>query len=265
MSKVDPAAGTGTSATGPLRRWGPLLVLLAGLVAVYASGTHKYLSLASIAEHRDALQQFVQHNFVQAVGAYMLTYILTVALSLPGAVLLTILGGFLFGPWITGTVTVIAATIGAAVIFMIAQSSVGDALVRRAGPWIKSLADGFRDDAFNYLLFLRLVPLFPFWLVNIAPALFKVPLSTFTIATFLGIIPGTFAFSTVGSGLDSIIAAQKAANQECIASKGLEQCPFTLDAGALITPKLIAGFVALGIVALIPVVLKRLKARKEEV
>ena len=258
---TDPAQ-TDSQTTSPLRRWGPLALLLAGIVAVYASGAHKFLSLSEVAEHRDSLKQFVDQNSMLAVGGYVLVYIATVALSLPGAALLTILGGFLFGPIIAGTATVVAATIGATAIFLIARTSIGDALVRKAGKWAQALADGFCEDAFNYLLFLRLVPLFPFWLVNIAPALFNVRLSTFAIATFLGIIPGTFAFSIVGSGLDSIIEAQKTANQQCIAANGAGQCPFTLDAGALITPQLIAGFVALGIVALIPVILKRLKARK---
>ena len=262
MPISEPGAQADTQTSSPLKRWGPLAVLIAGLIAIYASGAHKYLSLGVVAENRDDLQQFVGQNYILAIGGYMLVYILTVAFSLPGAALLTVLGGFLLGPFVGGLTTVTAATIGATAIFLIAKTSIGDALVRRAGPWVKSLADGFRDDAFNYLLFLRLVPLFPFWLVNIAPALFNVRLSTFAVATFIGIIPGTFAFSIVGSGLDSIIAAQKAANEECIAKHGAEACPFTLDAGALVTPKLIAGFVALGIVALIPVILKRLKARK---
>ncbi|MGI9465156.1 MAG: TVP38/TMEM64 family protein [Aestuariivirgaceae bacterium] len=260
---TEPSADTTEKKSSPLRRWGPLALLLAGIVAAYASGAHNYLSLGAIAENRDSLQQYVEQNAILAIGGYILIYVLTVAFSLPGAALLTILGGFLFGPIVGGISTVTAATIGATAIFMIAKTSIGDALVRKAGPWVKALADGFKEDAFNYLLFLRLVPLFPFWLVNIAPALFNVRLSTFAIGTFLGIIPGTFAFSIVGSGLDSIIDAQKTVNQDCIATKGAEQCPFTLDAGALITPKLIAGFVALGIVALIPVILKRLKARKK--
>ncbi|NNE24171.1 MAG: TVP38/TMEM64 family protein, partial [Rhizobiales bacterium] len=222
----------------------------------------KYLSLDVIAEHRESLQRFVGDNTVLAIAIYTLIYICTVAFSLPGGALLTILGGFLFGTLLGASATVIAATIGATAVFLIARSAIGDVLVRKAGPWIKKLSDGFNDDAFSYLMFLRLVPAFPFFVVNIAPALFNVRLSTYMITTFLGIIPGTIAFTFVGSGLDSIIVAQKTAHEACVAEKGAEQCPFGLDAGALINPQIIAGFVALGVVALIPVVIKRAKARK---
>ncbi len=246
----------------PLARWAPLAILLAGIMAIYASGAHEYLSLAVIAENRDALLQFVRDHYVAAILAYSLIYVATVAFSLPGAALLTILGAFLFGWFAGGLITVVSATIGATAIFLIAQSSVGDSLVRKAGPWAKSFSDGFARDAFNYLLFLRLVPVFPFWLVNIAPALFKVRLATFVWATFIGIIPGTFAFSIVGSGLDSIIASQQASYDACIAEKGKQACSFTLDASALITPQLLAGFAALGAVALIPIIVKRIRAAK---
>jgi uncharacterized membrane protein YdjX (TVP38/TMEM64 family) len=131
--------------------------------------------------------------------------------------------------------------------------------VRRAGPRLNALARGFREDAFNYLLFLRLVPLFPFWLINIAPAMFDVRLSTFVAATLIGIIPGTFAFAFVGSGLDSILVTQTAAYRQCEAA-GREGCAIVLDTGALLTPELIMAFAGLGGVALIPVVARRLRA-----
>ncbi len=259
---TEPAADIATSPASRWKRFGPLAALLIVIGGIYLTGTHEYLSLGKVAEHRDGLQQFVSSNLLLALGGYALSYIAVVAFSLPGGALLTILGGFLFGTLIGASVTVLAATAGATMIFLIAKTAVGDVLVRRAGPWIKKLADGFNEDAFSYLMFLRLVPAFPFFVVNIAPALFNVKLSTYVITTFLGIIPGTIAFTFVGSGLDSIIAAQKAAHDACIAEKNAEQCPFELDAGALITPEIVAGFVALGIVALIPVVLKKFKARR---
>ncbi|MDH3740822.1 MAG: TVP38/TMEM64 family protein [Hyphomicrobiales bacterium] len=258
----EPAAETIGQPAGPVKRFGPVVVLLLAMAGIYLTGTHKYLSLDVVAEHRESLQRFVGDNTFLAIAIYTLTYICVVAFSLPGGALLTILGGFLFGTLLGASATVIAATIGATTVFLIARSAVGDVLVRKAGPWIKKLSDGFNDDAFSYLMFLRLVPAFPFFVVNIAPALFNVRLSTYVITTFLGIIPGTIAFTFVGSGLDSIIAAQKTAHEACVAEKGAEQCPFGLDAGALINPQIIAGFVALGVVALIPVVIKRMKARK---
>ena len=264
-TQTEPAAHAANPTASPLKRFGPLVALLLAIAAVYISGAHRYLTLSAVAEHRDSLQQYVDQNPVLAIGSYMLVYISAVAFSLPGGALLTILGGFLFGAIIGSTATVVAATIGATAVFLIARTALGDVLVRKAGPWIKKLADGFNDDAFSYLMFLRLVPAFPFFVVNIAPALFNVRLSTYVVTTFFGIIPGTIAFTIVGSGLDSIIDAQRSANQACIAEKGADQCPFTLDAGALITPQILTAFAALGLVALIPVVIKKLKSRNAPV
>jgi uncharacterized membrane protein YdjX (TVP38/TMEM64 family) len=185
-----------------------------------------------------------------------------VALSIPGAVLLTVLGGFLFGWLVAGLVVVVAATAGATIVFLVARSSLGNMLARRAGPRLNALARGFRDDAFSYLLFLRLVPAFPFWLVNLAPALFNVPLATFVAATLVGIVPGTFAFAFLGSGFDSIIAEQTEVHEACVAA-GRSDCEMTFEAGALLTPELIVAFVALGLVALIPVVVRRVRARRK--
>jgi uncharacterized membrane protein YdjX (TVP38/TMEM64 family) len=156
---------------------------------------------------------------------------------------------------------VVGATAGAVIVFLIARTAAGDFLVRRAGPAVEKLADGFRADAFNYLLFLRLVPLFPFWLVNLAPALFDVPLRTFVVATAIGILPGAVAFAFVGAGLDSAIAAQEAAFKACLAT-GKAGCTLDFDLHDAVTLQLIAGFVALGVVALIPIVVRRLRARR---
>jgi len=246
----------------PLRRWMPLAVLLAALVSAYAAGLHEYLTLTTIADNRDQLIGFVKDNFAISVLLFLLAYAAAVALSLPGASLLTILGGFLFGWLLGGSVTVIAATLGAVIIFLAARTSLGDSLAARAGPWMSRFREGFQRDAFNYMLFLRLVPVFPFWLVNIAPALAGVSLGTYALTTLIGIIPGTFAFSVLGSGLDSIIEAQKATFDACVAEKGAANCTFSLDVGALITPELLSAFAALGFVALIPVIFKKLKARK---
>jgi uncharacterized membrane protein YdjX (TVP38/TMEM64 family) len=246
----------------PLRRWMPLAALATAVVAAWSTGLHEYMSLNAIAENRDALMAFVSGNLVLAGIGFMTVYMVAVALSLPGASLLTILGGFLFGWMVGGTLTVLGATAGAVIIFMVARTSLGETLASRAGPWMNRLSQGFRDDAFNYLLFLRLVPVFPFWLVNIAPALAGVSLGTYALTTLIGIIPGTFAFSVLGSGLDSIIEAQKATFDACVAEKGASNCTFSLDVGALVTPELLAAFAALGFVALIPVIFKKLKARK---
>jgi uncharacterized membrane protein YdjX (TVP38/TMEM64 family) len=158
----------------------------------------------------------------------------------------------------------IAATIGAIIVFLIARSALGETLAARVGPWLSKLRQGFQEDAFNYLLFLRLVPVFPFWLVNLAPALLGVSLSTYALATAIGIIPGSFAYSIAGEGLDILILAQQAAHQSCLAKMGPDAeklCPFVLEPRALLTPGLVAGFVALGLVALIPIAVKRFRRK----
>jgi uncharacterized membrane protein YdjX (TVP38/TMEM64 family) len=233
--------------------------ILALMASAWGFGLQKYLTLQSIAENRMALADYTSSHWLTALLIFMGVYIAAVALSFPGASVLTILGGLLFGVAIGGSATVIAATIGAVIIFEIAKSALGEGLAKKAGPFLSRIKDGFAADAFNYLLFLRLVPAFPFWLVNIAPALANVRLRTFTLATALGIIPGTFAFSSIGAGLDSLITAQNTAHASCVAEKGAAACPFELSVSSLVTKELIFAFVALGVVSLIPVAIKKWK------
>lgn len=236
------------------KKWLPVAAIAVLMVVGYLQDWHSYLSLSALVREREALAGFVSDNLFAALLVYCAIYVVSVALSFPGASFLTIAGGFLFGWWLAGLATVLAATVGATAIFLAASSSLGATLKARAGPFITKLSDGFRENAMSYLLFLRLTPVFPFWLVNIAPALFGVPARTYVVATALGIVPGTFAFAFIGSGLDSVIAAQEAANPGCAAR---EDC--AIDVGALVTPELLAAFFALGFASLIPVVLKKLR------
>jgi len=235
------------------------VVLLAGL-AYYALGRGG-LSLEALVRHRTAIDEFVTQHRVLAVLAYIGLYITVVALSVPGAVFLTVSGGFLFGTPFGGSAAVIGATIGATFIFLVARTALGEPLLRRAGPRVSHLAKGFRDDAFNYLLFLRLVPAFPFFLINLVAAFAGVRLGPFVAATALGIIPATFVYAFAGTGLDSIITAQKNAYQACYAA-GRSDCSLTFDAMDILTPQLLGALVALGLLALVPVVVKRLRARR---
>jgi uncharacterized membrane protein YdjX (TVP38/TMEM64 family) len=249
-------------ATAWLKRLWPLLLIAVAGVLVFSMGWHHYLTLEGLAERRESLRALIASHWLLSVLAFVAIYTVSVALSLPGAAVLTLAGGFLFGWLLGGMLSIVGATIGATAIFLIARTALSDVLAARAGPWLARLRDGFREDAFNYLLFLRLVPIFPFWLVNLAPGLLGVGLGTYVGATVLGIIPGTFAFSLAGSGLDSLIAAQQSAHESCLAKMGgdaQESCPYALDPGALLTPELIAALVALGVVALIPVLIKRFR------
>lgn len=223
---------------------------------VFATGLHRELSLATLIRHRAAINAFVAERPLAAFLGFVALYIGVVALSVPGAALLTVSGGLLFGPLAGGLGAFIGATTGASLIFLIGRSAVGGWLVKRAGPFAEKLADGFRRGAFSYLLFLRLVPLFPFWLVNIAPALFGVRFAVFVGATALGIIPLTFAFALFGAGLDSAIAAQASAYQACLAA-GREPCRIDFDLRLALTPELIAALAAVGVVALVPLAVER--------
>jgi len=242
------------------RRWAPLAAIVLVTVVGFAMGWHRYLSLETLVRNRTELAAFVDTHFVAALVAFVAIYIATVAFSVPGAVLLTISGGILFGWLVGGLAVLVGATVGATIVFLIAKTACGEYFVRRAGPRLSRIVDGFRADAFSYLLFLRLVPLFPFVLVNIAPALVGVPLTTFIAATALGIIPGTFVFAAVGAGFDSAIRAQEVMYRACV-DAGRTDCRLDFDAGAAVTPELVAALIALGLLALVPVVIKRVYAR----
>src|SRR5216684_777691 len=186
-----------------VRRLVPLGLLVAAGIAFVAAGGHHYLTLATLAENRGWLCGLVKRWGFAADLAYIAAYCVLVALSVPGGVVLTIAGGFLFGTWLGTLCAIIGATSGATAIFLAARAGLGG-LAQRTGPLVARLEAGFRADAFNYLLVLRLVPVFPFWLVNLVPALVGVSLRVFVLATLIGIVPGTFVYATVGSGLGSI-------------------------------------------------------------
>jgi uncharacterized membrane protein YdjX (TVP38/TMEM64 family) len=244
-----------------LARCWPLALVAAISVTVIAMGWHKELSLAALVEHRAAIDAFTAEHRFAALALLSGFYALVVALSLPGAVFLTIFAGVIYGTLVGGLAALIGATAGATAIFLIARSALGGWLVHRAGPRAEKLAAGFRADAFSYLLFLRLVPLFPFWLVNLVPALCGVTLRTFVAATALGIIPGTFAFAFFGAGLDSAVEAQAAVYRACVAG-GTMGCELSFDLKTAATPQLVAGLVALGVLALVPIAIKRLRAAR---
>lgn len=229
-----------------VRRFLPLAVIAAGLAIGYAFGLQDYLSLEMLAEKRDELRAFVDAHFVRALAIYFALYILAVALSFPAASILTIFGGFMFGWLAGGTTTVFAATIGATAIFLAARSAFGDVLRRKAGPALARLADGFAKDGFSYLLVLRLAPVFPFFIVNIAPAFFGVKPRDFVAATFLGILPGTFAYAWLGQGVDSVLVAAAEAGR-------------AVSIGDIVTPEITAAFALLALVAAIPPVLRKIR------
>ena len=223
------------------RRLIPLGLLVAAGITFVAVGGHHYLTFAALAENRDWLSSLVQRWGFVAAFLYIAVYALLVALSVPGSAVLTIASGFLFGTWLGTLCAVLGATLGATGIFLATRAGLGG-LARRAGPLVGKLEAGFRADAFNYLLVLRLVFIFPFWLVNLVPALAGVRLSTFILATFLGIIPGAFVYASLGNGLGNVVG-----------EPGL---------GVLLRPSVLGPVVGLVILALIPVGYKRWRTKR---
>ncbi len=222
----------------------PLLIIAALTTAFVMSGLHEYLSFEQLREHRLTLNAWVSDYPILSALAFITAYIVVVAFSLPGGTIMTLTGGFLFGAVWGGLYTVVGATLGATIIFLIAKTSLGDALLAKAGKSIQSMKAGFNENALSYMFVLRLVPLFPFFIVNLAPAFLGVPLRTYIIATFFGIMPATFVFALAGSGLGKVF----------------EQGEDFSIAGIL-TPEMIGALVGLALLSLIPVFYKKFKGK----
>jgi uncharacterized membrane protein YdjX (TVP38/TMEM64 family) len=205
----------------------------------------RFISFDSLKEHREALNGWVSTYPLLAPLAYMLLYIIIVAFSLPGGAVMTIGGGFLFGALPGGIYAVMGATMGATALFLIAKTSVGDFLMSKAGPGINKLQAGFSDNAMSYMFVLRLVPIFPFFLVNLAPAFLGVSLRVYLIATFFGIMPATFVYALAGSGLGSVF------------DQGGE---FSMQ--SILTPEMMAALAGLALLSLIPVLYKKFRKNR---
>ncbi|MBV8412053.1 MAG: TVP38/TMEM64 family protein [Alphaproteobacteria bacterium] len=188
------------------RRLIPVAILLLGLAFFLLLGLGRYFSFEMLSEHQAALAEWVDRNQLLAALIYVAGYGLVVAFSLPIGAVLTPLGGFLFGTWLGAALSVVGATAGSIAVFLAARTAFYDLFHDRAGPVLARFEEGFRRDSFNYLLFLRLVPIFPFWLINIVPALLGMALGSYVLATLIGIIPGALVYSSVGAGLGGLIA-----------------------------------------------------------
>jgi uncharacterized membrane protein YdjX (TVP38/TMEM64 family) len=225
-------------------RFLPIGVAIAGLVAGYAMGWQHYLTLGYLGMSQDWLQAFVaEHPVLSAVG-FVISYTLVVAFSFPAAFVLTIFGGFLFGWALGALLSVIGATSGATALFLAARTAFGDRLRKRLGGMTERFAEGFEEDAFAFLLVLRLAPFIPFVVVNVAPAFFNVRLRTFVAATAIGIVPGAIAYASLGRGVDSALDAAKAAGRHAAVRD-------------LVTPQITFAFAALALVALIAAIVRK--------
>ncbi|RNC71064.1 MAG: TVP38/TMEM64 family protein [Desulfuromonadales bacterium] len=214
-----------------------LILAVAGLVALFfVSGLGKYLTLASLKANRDILVSFAEHNRFAAVAGFMVIYIVQTALSLPGATILSLAAGAIFGA-IMGTVYAVSgATIGATLAFLLTRYLFHDAVQRKFGPRLATINREMETAGLNYLLFLRLVPLFPFFLINLAAGLTRLPLRTFFIGTLVGIIPGGFVYVNAGASLASITSP-----------------------GDVASPRVLGSFALLGLFSLIPVIYNKVR------
>lgn len=226
----------------------PLVILGAGLIAFFALGLNKYLTLDLLRENRDVLKTWVADNKALAVLMFVGAYVVIASFSLPLGAVASIAGGFLFGSVLGALWIVIGATIGATILFLIAKTALGEPLRLRFASQIHKMEEGFRENAFSYLLLLRLVPLFPFWLVNLAPAFLGVSVVTFVITTFLGIIPGSFVFASIGNGLNALFEAG-------------EQPDLSLFA-LISRPDFYVPIVGLALLSLIPIVYRAFAKKK---
>jgi uncharacterized membrane protein YdjX (TVP38/TMEM64 family) len=226
------------------RRALPLAVLLvAGLLLVaYAGGPQQVL--AKLATNREWLNGLVMRHSLAAAFAYVTIYTSLMLLLWIPPWLCTLIGGFLFGIWLGVPLALVSACSGSAAVFLLARRGLGG-LTERAGPFVHRLEDGFRKDAFNYLLVLRLIPVVPFIVVNLVPAVIGVPLRTFVLATAIGIAPSTLIYASIGNALSDVAQGEIA-----------------LDAGVLLQPQFALPLIGLALLALLPVLYRWMRARR---
>ncbi|MDF1677353.1 MAG: TVP38/TMEM64 family protein [Legionellaceae bacterium] len=227
-----------------IKRWGLLVFLLLLLGLFFHFDLYRYLSFEQLKLHRAVLIDWTQHYLLWALVIFAGIYILSVAISIPGAWFLTLTAGFLFGPFLGTAVVIISATLGAFCVYLAVRFALRDWVADKAAQWLKKMEQGFQGDAFSYLLFLRLVPLFPFWLVNIVPALLGVSSRVFLLATFLGIMPGSFVYVLVGNGMGHVFDANQTPSLEILKD-----------------PVVLLPLSALGVLALVPIIYRKLKKR----
>lgn len=223
-----------------IRRWAPLVLLVLLIAGAYVTGLHRYVNLERLQMQKLLFLDYANNKPVPSAVIFIFSYVGAVALSLPVATVLTLLGGYLFGAWLGTLYVVTGATAGATVVFLIARSALGTALREKAGGIYKKIESHMQENAAGYMLFMRLVPLFPFFLVNIVPALFNVKPRTYVLTTFFGIIPGTFVYVNLGTALGEIDTLND-----------------------LVSGKTLLAFTLLGLFALAPAVYKKIRKREE--
>lgn len=219
-----------------------IALALVGIVVVilfFSYDLQRFLTLAALKANRQTLLDYYAVHTLAMVAGFMALYIVQTALSLPGAAILSLAAGAIFGVFMGTVYAIIAATIGATLAFLVARYVFRDAVLNRFGSKLEGMNRELDERGFNYLLFLRLVPLFPFFLINLAAGLTRLPLRTFFIGTLLGIIPGGFVYVNAGASLATIDSLS-----------------------GIASPRVLGSFALLGLFALLPVLYNRFKSRK---
>lgn len=231
-----------------LKRAWPLLLIGAAIALLFATGANRYLSLEALRDNEAALRAFVADNLLLSLAVFVAVYFLTVTTYVPGASILTMTGGFLFGAWVGAGATLLGATLGAIGAWWMIRTALGEPLRERAektGGLLKKLIDGFSGNAFSYVFSLRLIPAAPYWLVNAAAGLASVPLRPYALATLLGILPGTVIYSGIGAGLGDVFRRDEAPNLSII-----------------FEPQILWPLVGLAALGFLPTIWKRLRGKK---
>lgn len=182
----------------------PLGVIGISLAAFFALGGPEYVNAETLKQNRVYLAGLVENNFILVFAGFIALYALLVGISFPGAGLLSIFGGFMFGT-LTGTLgIIIGATIGACIIYMAVKMALGDSMAEKMGPYMAKFEKGLKENELSYLFILRFVPIFPFFVVNVVPALFNVKFRNYVVSTFFGIIPGSLVYASIGDGASAL-------------------------------------------------------------
>jgi uncharacterized membrane protein YdjX (TVP38/TMEM64 family) len=231
---------TEDTSTNPMGKIVLALLLAVGIGAFFYFDLGQYLSLDSLKANRDHLLSYTEAHFGTAVGIFILLYIIQTGFSLPGGAIMTLAGGFLFGS-VLGTLFVnLGATIGATLAFLVARYLLRDWVESKFGDRLGPIQAGFAQNAFSYLMTLRLIPAFPFFLVNLVSGLTRVNLGTYVVATSLGIIPGSFVFAFAGRQLGTINSL-----------------------GEIASPPVLMAFTLLGLLALMPIIYRKFSKKKD--
>ena len=236
------------SDTNPILRRLPLIIILT-VAVLSAFFLRDYLTFQALADNREALIAFRDNNYLLTVLVFIAVYVLIVAFSLPGATIATLTGGFLFATFPGALFNITGATIGATAIFLAARWGFGEKLGARlegSDGFVKKIKDGIDENQWSMLFLIRLVPAVPFFMANLIPSFLEVPLRRFVISTFVGIIPGTTVYTSVGEGLGEVFASGE-----------------TPNLGIIFEPAILFPILGLCVLAVLPIIIQAVRGKKD--